>query len=295
MALTVECCRSAFQQRSDSESHPLEECLTVTIKVIKKAKTANHVTVESNNMDDIVHEIDHLTKGQALERIVQLQEVINESYFTMGGVLSKVKAEGWYKPDTTIEEFVGKRYAMSARKARYFVTIYEKLRQLPIGLDVFKGIGWTKMRILVRVLNKENAEAWAKLALKNSKDDLYKLVKAELTTSGSQSSAISNAKHAKVFKFDDEQVGVINAAIEKAKAQSGVKVDAKALEYVCSDFCGGTSLLKRVMACSDEKVSEFMLYAAKRLGSSACAQIFAEAFTDAHSTEEIQEGATIAA
>ena len=50
----------------------------------------------------------------------------------------------------------------------------------------------------------------------------------------------TTATHIKTFKFHDDQVKTIDAAIEKAKATSGTSVDSAALELICLDYVGGT-------------------------------------------------------
>jgi hypothetical protein len=50
----------------------------------------------------------------------------------------------------------------------------------------------------------------------------------------------------KTFKFHDDQVKTIDAAIEKAKATSGTSVDLAALELICLDYLGGQTLEERL-------------------------------------------------
>ena len=58
--------------------------------------------------------------------------------------------------------------------------------------------------------------------------------------------------HIKTFKFHDDQVKTIDAAIEKAKATSGTSVDSAALELICLDYVGGQTLQERLAVLGPE-------------------------------------------
>ena len=62
----------------------------------------------------------------------------------------------------------------------------------------------------------------------------------------------TTATHIKTFKFHDDQVKTIDAAIEKAKATSGTSVDSAALELICLDYVGGQTLQERLAVLGPE-------------------------------------------
>jgi len=262
----------------------------------KSGPIADPTPIEPHDqMDDHVHEIENLSKKDALERIEAVQEQLDESYFILGGLLSKVQVEGWFKPHKNLEAFVEAEYGFSGRKARYFIEIYEKLGELALPIAQFKGVGWTKMRMVVRVLTKENAEYWAKTAAENSKGEFEKLVQAALAKSGNQMASVSNATHRKVFKLHDDQIETVNAAIEKVKKDTGTECDAVALEIICIDFQSGMNLLDRVRYCNDEVLRRVMIHGARMLGHEASSNIIAEVFPaekDRDDDEEAKEDDT---
>lgn len=275
------------------------------VSIPKKTKMLSAAQIEAvaepmpvdpapDQMDDHVHEIENLSKKDALERIEAVQEQLDESYFILGGLLSKVQAEGWFKPHKNLEAFVEAEYGFSGRKARYCIEIYEKLGELALPIAQFKGVGWTKMRMLVRVLTKENAEDWAKAATEHSKGELEKLVRAAVAKSGNQMASTSNATHRKVFKLHDDQIETINAAIEKVKKDTGTECDAVALEYICIDFQSGINLLDRIRYCNDDVLRRVMIHGARTLGHEASSNIIAEVFPDEndHDDEEAKEDDT---
>lgn len=250
-------------------------------KLPKKAVAAQQSAAEPASSGDplgaIADEIETLSKESTIECIGVAQENMEQSYFVLGAMLSKVKANRWFEPHKNLDEFVECEFGMNRRKALYCISIYEKMRDLSLSADTFKGIGWTKMRALVRVLTEDNVEHWASLARNNSKGELEKLVQAEVAKFGNKTPTVSEARHTKVFKFHDNQVQVIETAMQKVKQEAGIEADASALELICMDFCGGISLVERVKFSSDEALKELLLVAAERLGPATCSQILTEA------------------
>jgi hypothetical protein len=253
----------------------------MAIKLPKKITKAEHGAAWPISACDPINllagEIETLSKESTIERIGVAQENMEQSYFVLGAMLSKVRANHWFEPYKSLDEFVECEFGMERRKARYFIAIYEKLRDLSLTAETFRGVGWTKLRALVRVLTEDNVEHWADLARKNSKSELEKLVQAEVAKSGNKTPTVSQATHKKVFKFHDEQVEVIETALEKVKKQTGVEADATALELICMDFCGGVSLVERVKFGSDEALKQLFLVAVERLGPAACSKMLSEA------------------
>lgn len=208
--------------------------------------------------DDLVHQIENMGKSDVLERIGTFVEQIDEFYFVLGGLLSRVKREKWFAPYETFGKFIEAKHAMSSRKGDYLVEIYEKITELALPIADFKRVGWSKMRALVRVLTKDNAQHWATLAKENNKGELEKLVQAAIADPGYQTTSLSAASHRKMFKFHDDQLEIVNAAIERAKKQSGTESDSVALEYICLDFQGGQTLPQRLAHCTPAKLAEHL-------------------------------------
>jgi hypothetical protein len=68
------------------------------------------------------------------------------------------------------------------------------------------------------VLNKENADHWIGIASKHPRTEINELVKKHLMASGKATAGGMTATHVKTFKFHDDQVKTIDAAIERAFA-----------------------------------------------------------------------------
>jgi hypothetical protein len=128
---------------------------------------------------------------------------------------------------------------MSRSTALALIQTYDAVVESGVAWAQVKPIGWTRLRPIARVLSKENADHWFGIALKHSKKKIIELVKEHLAASGGAVVGSSTATHVKTFKFHDDQVATVGAAIEKAKAKSGTSVDSIALEYICLDYMGG--------------------------------------------------------
>ena len=60
----------------------------------------------------------------------------------------------------------------------------------------------------------------------------------------------------KTFKFHEDQVKTVDAAIEKAKKSSNTPHDSVALEYICQDYMGGSTLQQRFAGLVLEAVAK---------------------------------------
>jgi hypothetical protein len=82
------------------------------------------------------------------------------------------------------------------------------------------------------------------------------VVKAYLAASGETNAGGSTATHVKTFKFHDDQIKTVDAAIEKAKQSSNTPDDSVALEYICLDYMGGSTLQQRFAGLAPEAVAK---------------------------------------
>ena len=230
---------------------PKKKSGTITIpkKAVAVASTADPFT-------DLVHKIENLKKSDAIARLVELEEAHEKTYFEIGGVLSVMQREKWFDPFASLDEWVENNTAMKRSKARALIQIYDKIADCGVTWAQIKHIRWTKLRAIARVLNKENADEWIGVASKQSKAEIIKTAKAHLATLSGTQPGGSTATHAKTFKFHDDQVKTVDAAIEKAKKSSNTPHNSVALEYICLDYMGGSTLQQRFAGLAPEAVAK---------------------------------------
>jgi hypothetical protein len=106
------------------------------------------------------------------------------------------------------------------------------------------------------VLNKENVGHWIGIATQHSKREINEMVQKHLGASGEALAGGTTATHIKTFKFHDDQVKTIDAAIEKAKATSGTSLDSTALELICLDSASGQTLQERLAVWGPEALAK---------------------------------------
>jgi hypothetical protein len=196
----------------------------------------------ANGLGDLAHEIENLTKAKALGLVAPLRDKISQTFFGLGGVLSVIQRNKWFRPHESFRKFV-LGMGLNYRPALYYVEIYEKITQLELPDDLFEGLGWTKMRTLTRILTKDNAEHWVKLARETSNPELKKRVDAAIAAANPQSAPSPKPTFTRI-KFDDRQMETIGLAIARSREQSGIEDESAALESVCSAYLKRPTLVE---------------------------------------------------
>ena len=117
-----------------------------------------------------------------------------------------------------------------------------------VKLDKVKQIGWTKLRVIAGVLDAGNADHWIEVASNHTKAEIIRLVQDHLAGSAGQKPSSSTATQVKTFKFRDDQIKPVQAAIDRAKEVAGAEHDTAALEIICRHYIcrhyleGGTEM-----------------------------------------------------
>ena len=107
---------------------------------------------------DIVHEIENLTEPKAHSALADQLEIGPMSDFKIGGLLSLIKSNSWFQGYPKFEDYVANKVepttGVGYRKALYLVEIYDAIVESGLAWDKVKGIGWTKLQIIARVLKR---------------------------------------------------------------------------------------------------------------------------------------------
>jgi len=224
------------------------------IKLPKRpmSQTVDVKEKEPDLIVDLVHEIENLSKEDAVIRFHALDEKFEQTYFEIGGVLSVFQKNKWFDPYATFDLWVEKELGMKRSKARALTGIYDAIANSGVSWAQVKNIGWTKLRPLTRVLNKDNAEYWVNFALDKSKIVIIEAVKQHMKKTGS-TNGISKATHPWNFKLHDDQNETIQAAIDKAMELSKTSHPSAAFELICLEFLGTQSLSQRMKTVGVEK------------------------------------------
>ena len=191
---------------------------------------------QADDIVDLVQEIENLNKDDAIKRLLELEEQHEKTFFEIGGVLSAIKKNKWFDEFATLDEWVEKKTALSRSSARALIQIYDAIVKSGVELAKVKHLEWTKLRAIAGVLDGENADHWIEMASSHSRAKIKTLVQEHLAGSAAQKPAGSAAAQFKTFKVRDNHFETVQAAIDKAKALSGVQDDSAALKVICTHY-----------------------------------------------------------
>ena len=183
-----------------------------------------------------------LTKIDEILAWEQRTESERDSKFVeMGRYLCEVRAGQYWRLESlkSFDEFLGKRFPESRRKAYYLMAIHEHLP--PQIRKELKEIGWTKGRELAKLARAEgqrfDCAPWVHKARSMRREEFAREVEKELTGRETEPHEII------YFKIYKSQIHVIERALETAALMLGSdRSRGYCLEMICADFLAGANL-----------------------------------------------------
>jgi len=162
-------------------------------------------------------------------------------FVELGEYLCEVRAKQYWRLEhlKSFDEFLGKRFADSRRKAYYLMAIHENLTRIP--KHELQQVGWSKATELVKVVRKDGEEfdcaTWLHKAKEMPKDGFKCEVERHLTGKETEPWEII------YFKVSKSQLPVVERALETAALMLGTdKSRGYCLEMICADFLAGARL-----------------------------------------------------
>jgi hypothetical protein len=204
------------------------------------------VIVEADPLLDMVHEIENMKEKEVYDVIAVLMEQTDITHFKLGGILSIASANQWFQGYASFREFVEGKYGLAYRKAMYLIEIYNKLANSGIPWEKFKDLGWTKIQVIARIVNKDNVDQWVAIATEQNLMTLLETVKSALSKKPDQIEGEVKTVTTMSFKVHQDQKISIDSAIAKAKEAAGTDVGTVALDFICIEYLGGQSLAQRI-------------------------------------------------
>jgi hypothetical protein len=262
---------------------PAVDKVKIKISSEKAAKALAGITIDgTDKFAEIIQYVENLSESSAKELAGTLAEGTGFAEFKLGGILSRIQEEGWFKPYSSFREYVEAEHGVKYRAAAYAIQIYNDLAKLNISYERVKEIQWTKLRTISGVLTQDNIEKMVAVAKKQTVVQLVETVKNMKNKDKKLSGAEDPSKTKVVtFKLHGNQEAVIQAALEKAKEVGNTTVATQALEYICLDFMGS----------SKASIMEQL----KQVGIDKAIEAFGEAFPDASLSLVLPEEAKAAA
>jgi hypothetical protein len=188
-----------------------------------------------------------LSMEQAEEALRTLIDATEYNSFKIGGVLYLMQChpEWWGEKFKNFKEYVEQSFGIQYRKAMYWLGIYTGLMEKNIPWEKVKGLGWTKLKEIIPILNDSNIEEWVEKAKSMTVVQLMEEVrayKASLSVPAEDMKEYEGGETKKVstlsFKVHEDQKETIMMALEKAKEASGTEFNAVALEMIALEYIG---------------------------------------------------------
>ena len=213
------------------------------LEKLENYKSSDTEASVGDDIIDLVQDIEILTKDDAIARLLELEERHEKTFFEIGGVLSAIQKRKWFDPFASLDEWVEKNTALSRSKARALIQIYDSVVTSGVKWAKVKHLGWTKLNAIAGVLNGANADHWIEAASIRSRAEIKQLVQEYLGGSAGRKPEGSTATRVKTFKFRDDQIKTVQAAIDRAKNIAGVEDDSAALAVICEAYADGRTTL----------------------------------------------------
>jgi hypothetical protein len=206
-----------------------------------KAKSGQLQVPGEDAIVDMVHEVENMDEASSLEAVDILKETAEVTFFKLGGVLSRIQTNEWFKPHASFKDYIENEHGMKYRRAMKWIEIYNNLAESGVPWSSVKELGWTKLGVISSVLNPKNVKQWVKLAEKNTTLQLEDIVKGQQSKNAPQAieDQASSTVTTMTFKVHEDQKETIQAAIDKAKEISGTTVATAALEFICTEYIAG--------------------------------------------------------
>lgn len=193
-------------------------------------------------------EINHRRAAFVLGRIDEIlswekskEQEKDVRFVELGEYLCEVRAKQYWRLENlkSFDEFLGKRFMESRRKAYYLMAIHEQLTRIP--KHDLQIVGWSKATELVKVARRDGEEfdcaTWLHKAKEMPKEGFKCAVERHLTGKETEAWEIL------YFKVYRSQLTVVEKALETAGLMLGTeKSRGYCLEMICADFLAGANL-----------------------------------------------------
>lgn len=211
--------------------------------IIKKVDVDSGKEEIGENLDRIMELRDNT---YIRHRIEYVTKTIDDSYFELAGLLFRAfdlgahQAWGYTKWKDYIEEELG----MSIRKAQFLMSIwnwfYIEIKDKNVR-EKIKGIGWTKVKEMVGVVDESNIDEWAEKAKNENATDFAKACReVKGGGTGSDCSTENNNESESIkkltFTLMGDQYNSVDDALNLAKEMTDSDKSGNLITLICVDF-----------------------------------------------------------
>ncbi len=220
----------AVAANQEAEQTELETAISETTEDAIKQMTSVESILDSHDAID------------AADLLIKQAE---QTYFTLGGVLTHIYHHGDYKSigfktDRGWQKYIDERLGMHYRKVMDLIKIYEKFLAAGISEDELVRFGWSKARLLARIPVDKLIEDWDELKdwYEKSRKEIEDGIKVKYKDS-LQTRDDNNDKTTTVnvrVTLSGEAGETVQRAFDVAKGFAETDEEAGCLEYICGEW-----------------------------------------------------------
>ena len=133
--------------------------------------------LDPDPLSEAAHKIENLVDENSA--VTQIRELIEDNcfnYFKIGGILQVIKDKGWCLGHPTFAVLCEEEFGFHKRKAEYLIDVYNFCLKADLNWEHLKAVGWTKMRLLSRLVDATEALQW----IEKAESTTYKQLQIEL-------------------------------------------------------------------------------------------------------------------
>jgi hypothetical protein len=196
----------------------------------------------------IASDIESMDADQVIPRIPDLIGRVDQTYFELGGLLSRVADEKLWEGSghDSFRDFIYEEFNLRYRKSMYLMAIYNDLVASEVPWAKVADIGWTRLKEISSILTKANVDEWiAKIMGPPMMTVLqvHEAVKAikvgSLSSSGNDPIDDTSKVSTITFKVHEDQKENIETAINKAMGEADTEFKGVALDAICMNYLSG--------------------------------------------------------
>jgi hypothetical protein len=207
-------------------------------------------------MSQVQHDIEKMDDPEEIEAEIQkllASEGMND--FKLGGLLQRLQLTKTFDESSSFKAHVQETYGVAYRKAMYLIKNYNGIMAAGISWGDVEELGWTKLAKIIDVINADNVKEWVAKAKTVNNSTLKKLVQEALAAGGTDLSDAKLQKNfkTKTFSIPEDEVEVIDEAINSAMTSTKTESKGIALSYVCNEFLNSAGDKKASVSAANHK------------------------------------------
>jgi hypothetical protein len=197
------------------------------------------------------HEDDlSIPDAEIRQEVLDLKNQVGDNYWLLAEKLKAVYDKDLFRNwgFETWKDYVDSELAFELRKAQYLVQIHGWIEKMPPAIQEWMHeLGWTKCRMLLHVVNTENATEWKNRVEGKTVAEISEILKGGGEGGGSgggeggkDGDSMIEPSKKYTFGMKGNQISVVDMAIARAQELGDTDKPSNALALICSDYLAAT-------------------------------------------------------